>query len=77
MTTDYEENIIKSENEYIEVISPPKNDNRTKLNNENNYASAAESLFFADTSPVMNTRSKNFHLTDYGDRFSQSSQTSA
>lgn len=44
---------------------------------DNNYASAAESLFFADTSPVVKTRPRNFRITDYGDTLSQSSQTSA
>lgn len=91
MTSDHEENTEKIESEYIEVVSRAhvyndieQYDERHETetlsikSGDGNYASAAESLFFADVSPVVKTKPKrNFHITDYGDTLSQSSQTSA
>lgn len=89
MTTDHGEN-NKQENEYVEILSKTRKDTEEadmyddrhetetlSLRSGDNYQSTAESLFFADSSPVMKSRPRNFHLTDYGDTLSQSSQTSA
>lgn len=88
MTSDHDEE-IKQENDYIEILSKAHSNKDTEkletydnaetlsLPSRDNYPSTAESLFFADSSPVVKKRPRNFHLTDYGDTLSQSSQTSA
>lgn len=60
---------IYDERHKIETVSVKSGDNHG--------ASTAENLFFIDVEPVAKSRSRNFHLTDYGDTLSQSSQTSA
>lgn len=70
---DDDEEDLYDERHEVETLSLKSRDD-----DGNQTTSAAESLFFADVSPVVKNRPRNFRsITDYGDRLSQSSQTSA
>lgn len=76
MTSNHDENINKEKDKILSGRHRHETET-VSLRSGDNYQSMAESLFFADSSPATNKRPASFHLTDYGDTLSQSSQTSA